>query len=71
MDNLTVIRSIMNNKEIAKVIAKVRKTGQTNMFSKTNVVKIADSLGYPDIADSIHNMDNKEYMDILQESANY
>jgi len=57
--------------ETAKVIAKVRKTGQTNMFSKSNVAKIADSLGYPDISDSIENMGTKEYMDLLKESANY
>jgi len=57
--------------EKAKVIAKVRKTGQTNMFSKSNVAKIANSLGYPDISNSIKNMSSKEYMDLLKESANY
>ena len=57
--------------EKAKVIAKVRKTGQTNMFSKSNVSKIADSLGYPEISYSISKMSTKEYMDLLEKSANY
>jgi len=57
--------------EIPKVIAEVRKTGQTNMFSQNNVADIAHSLGYKDVSNTINDMNSREYMEYLEESANY
>ena len=57
--------------EIAKVIAEVRKTGQTNTFDKTNVSIIADSLGYLEVSQSIDNMSDSEYLKHLEDSGNY
>ena len=57
--------------EIAKVIAEVRKTRQTNMYSKTNVSIIADSLGYLEVSQSIDNMSDSEYLKHLEDSGNY
>jgi len=57
--------------EIAKAIAEVRETGQTNMFSKTNVSIIADSLGYLEVSQSIDSMNDSEYMKHLEDSGNY
>jgi len=57
--------------EIAKVIADVRKTRQTNMYSKTNVSIIADSLGYLEVSQSIDSMSDSEYLKHLEDSGNY
>lgn len=57
--------------EIAKVIAEVRKTRQTNMYSKINVSIIADSLGYLEVSQLIDNMSDSEYLKHLEDSGNY
>lgn len=56
------------NENVLQAIAKVRETGQTNMFSKSNVQKIAASLGYQEEATKIRKMDSAEYMKHLQNS---
>lgn len=56
--------------EMAKEIAEVRKTGETNMLIRSNVINILYSLGYDFTADYIQNK-RADYINLLKLSGDF
>ncbi|BAO04977.1 uncharacterized protein CBO05P1_258 [Clostridium botulinum B str. Osaka05] len=56
--------------EMAKEIAEVRKTGETNMLIRSNVINILYSLGYDFTADYIQN-ERTDYINLLKLSGDF
>jgi chorismate mutase len=56
--------------EMAKEIAEVRRTGETNMLDRGRVAELLDEMGFDYTAEYIR-VNTGDYMSLLEKSGNY